>query len=149
MTIETRVLSLAQRAQIAWAAKQHQQAKFRAEQIERQRTALREAVQALVRSALLIDGVADVQLIGDDERWLYHPQRCSAEFTVDGERFEVLLTDEGWALFHQWTCPTCGTDGRVLTTLANHIESLADLGFWLEHAPTLCHCAHGGDDGAP
>lgn len=66
---------------------------------------------------------------------LYNALRHEAEATFMGERFEYRMGGEdGMELFHLWTCPTCQSVQRS----EYGIDSLSDLGYWLEEAPKSC-----------
>lgn len=62
-----------------------------------------------------------------------------ATISFAGEWFRYCANSAGAALYHVWACPICG-DRQESTT---SINSLADLGYWLEQAPKRCY--HGGD----
>jgi hypothetical protein len=63
-----------------------------------------------------------------------------ARVEFQGELFEYR-SEQGdpHQLYHVWTCPDCGQVWE-LPTRSNQINSLADLGAWLAHAPTVHVC---------
>ena len=66
------------------------------------------------------DGIVFAALVTfADERFRYHPSPNSG----------------GRALFHCFTCPGCGAE-----VWSDSIISLAELGEWLEQAPSRCAC---------
>jgi hypothetical protein len=135
----TTALTLAERAKAAWIDKRAEIAIKQAHQLQAKRAELERIVRNKLVSVLDVDQApADLRLFGDPDAFLYRSTTCTAEFTVEGERFEVLFNDagSGWTLIHHWTCPRC-----LFEADGEEIEDLADFGDWLERAPKLCRCA--------
>ena len=133
-------MSLRERALAAWEKAQAAQGRERAEKIGQARERLHGIIRNLVRTAFEICSYS-VTLLGSDETFLFRFTECKADVVIDGEIFQVFNNDaqEGWGLYHCWSCPRCDGEPDVLTG-ANLITSLAGLGAWLEYAPTLHRC---------
>lgn len=107
------------------------------------------AAKTLAGAALLVPNRdLTITLHGTDEMFLSGDQACSAEMTLLGEPFIYRYEDErglptegAYGLRHQHTCGQCGHFHESWP-----LDSLFDLGHWLERARG--YCCHADAQGA-
>lgn len=140
-------VSLRELARVAWERQQ-------AEEAERKRQEIQHAEGRLtveIRRALRLFTVTydpfspldegDVLAADLDFDVMADGIPYAATVTFAGEVWRYTPTPNcgGQALHHQYVCPRCG----LLQESTSSIGGLADLGYWLEYAPTLHRCEVG------
>jgi hypothetical protein len=125
----------------AWARHEAEVAERRRQEIEQTRERFIDETRSTLRAAFA-NSVGDPWSPFD---WrLFDDLDITLQTTADdipfeadvlfaGERFRYIGNDGG--LYHVWACPICG-DRQESTS---SINSLADLGYWLEEAPKRCY----------
>mgnify|MGYP001591246095 FL=1 len=154
-TPEPPAVSLRELAARAWARQQAEAAERKRQDIERARENLiADARNALERAFTeptsypyreipreSIIGAEIIVLSGDD-LLANRPDCCQIGVTFLGERFEYRGNGAAWGLYHQYTCPACG----AVHESTYQINSLSDLGVWVEDAATICPCRQEASD---
>lgn len=136
-----RSVSLREVAAACWQRQQDEEAERKRQEIERAADRLQSEIHRALRLLTATYEPAspydetDVRCarIGLEERTDGVPYAADVLFA--GEWFHF----EDGVLLHVWTCPQCEQPWEP-PTAANAVRSLADLGYWLEFAPSNHRC---------
>lgn len=144
------LVSLRERAAQAWERQKAEVEARNRQEIERARNELISGACRALTTAFMAGPsdpwgydhttirTAEYRVVPNDERWLIErPLSIDVDITFLGEQF-VWRSEGGdpHALFHIWKCPACGETYEP-PTLSNIVNSLAELGAWMDHAANL------------